>query len=527
MSDTDADVGSSSAQTADYEHPGPPRGSAVYDADTQAMIEAIERATHPDPDGLELKDRGDHMLPQLRLPGFGEPEENCGEFIPEAMRFCQHCGDPYEFKHNCLRYDCPDHAAHAIRRRAAGSDDGAGIAPALKALQSYLYAYRSDDHYFHHLVFSPGEDWFTESKYPLERTKQVIRELLDELGLQGLVAYHPFRGEHEEEGEDDMGEWRKRLFHDREWTGDVREDLSAEGHFHAVVVGPWVDLADVEQVHDETGWVIHRILKENSNVSIEDEKDMAEVVTYALSHAGVMDTPEQRRLAAWMKGPDVHRISPTESIKAFMSPIVAEAAEDTLGIASPSLECENEHPPAVHLGPTDQLEPFERPSQNQPPNPFGLSDPEAAEGFSSPSGPGGLPGTVGGRHVEAVGGLSNPNSGALPERDDDLGAPGTSGPAGSGGSSSSSSTAASSGGSDVSGADERELEACGGHLRHISKAGEYLLDGEWRRTARHVDDLETAYRSYVDYMTRADRDPTEDRTMLAEERHEPDAPPDD
>jgi hypothetical protein len=173
--------GSDPGAASTSSHPGPPEGDAVYSADADAIINLIENAAHPE----EEPDRfHDHMHPPLDLPGFGDPLDDCNEFKPESMRFCDSCGDPQEFPRNCYRYDCPDHAAYAIRRRAAGSKSGAGVCPQLDALRRYLNAYRDDNQYFQHITVEPPADFYYESDTPLEDGRELCRGIMDELGIQ-------------------------------------------------------------------------------------------------------------------------------------------------------------------------------------------------------------------------------------------------------------------------------------------------------------------------------------------------------
>jgi hypothetical protein len=525
MSETATGSSTSSAGATSDGHPGPPDGTGVFDADPDEIVDAIERAELP----VDLEDSNhrwqDHHLPPLDLPGFGEPEENCGEFIPESMAFCSDCGDTKEVPHVCYRYDCPEHAPHAIRRRAAGSNDAAGLAPQLDALRRYLNAYRDENQYFHHLVVEPPKDYFFESTRPLERGREVVREIMDALGIQGAVKFHPRKGDHEDPDENDIGEWRHRLFDDRDWQDDVKEELTFKPHWHIVGVAPFIDLEDVGTVYEETNWIIHRILAgEETNISIRDDEHMVKALTYALSHAGVYESEtDQRRLAAWMKGPDVNRITPERSNAERMKAMVHALSEETLGIPSPSLTCETAVSPAVHLNrETDHLPDVDA-GDGPTPRESGLLGVDDAEASAGPSvgsgsvGPSGNPGTRSPRHVEGAASMGSAPS-ELPGDQD--GAASESSFAGPGGSSTSSS-------SEVSADGQAAAQQCGGHIRHISQAGEYLLDTAWRRQAQFVDDLEVAYRSYIDVLRAKNLESAEGRPTIAEAKPPPDRPPGD
>lgn len=505
-------------------------GSPVYNVDDWSdVIDEIESAGHPRPESVDEQGQlKNSRLPALDLPGFGQRDPNCGEYIPEAMRYCVECGDVKQNQHNCLRYDCPDHAPYAIRRRAAGSSEGSGIAPKLGALIRTLGAYNSDSFNYHHLALMPDREFLFESDQPLERGKQICRAVMDKLGIQGIVVYHPWAGDHEDPDEDDMGLWRTRLFHDRDWRGDVRDELELRPHFHIIGVAPYLDISNEqtgwEDVHNETGWVLKRFLKgDGSNRSIEDELDMATKLTYALSHAGVYSTKDQRRLAAWFKGPDVNKPAVYESVKIELANKVHASAEDTLGIPAPSFKCEEDVPARVHLNREldRELQDFTRASEARQ----DAGGPLAVEPIGGFGGPNVDPSIKTGAPVyDGDSSSSTSSSTSLPSSSVDL----DGGESSSSWSRSAPTVSAGGDGPDEVRHDPDGLERCGGYVRHISTAGEYLLSGEWRERALYDDDLESAYRSYVDVMTSKRLDPLEGEPLIPEETDPPpDEPPAD
>lgn len=519
-----ADSSTEAATDGSSDHPNAPKGRAVLrgEADAYRMVESIDRAAHPRwaddlTDSEELDLRRKHGLPPLRLPGFGEPEDDCGEFVLPAMRFCVRSGKTHEFKHNCLRYDCPRHAPYAVRRRAAGSSDAAGIAPKLKSLLLRLYKARGEqNHYFHHLFVSIPDDYVFESESPLERSKEVLREIMDELGIQGVVGFHPYRGDKEDRFADDRGFWKDLLFHRSDWS-DARDDLDFSPHFHIVGVAPHVDVSVTEEIERETGWVIHRrsdedgrsIGKDYSKPDDTDDDAMCRALTYLLSHCGVYETETgQRRLAAWMKGPDVASTTVYPQVKDTMQQAVYEAAEDTLGIASPSLECDCDFHQRVQ-----QVDP-------SPDDPDQQVESGAVHMRTDPGpvvvhGPGDR---AGGPHWSGVGGMQSTGT-DLPANDTGWAAFGDvdhgAGP--SSGSAGSAERAAPRGDCDADDVDQESAPECGAYLKHISKAFDYLGSEQWRRNAPYADELEGAYRSYIDYMTAEDRNPFTDTVKLPEE----------
>lgn len=140
----------------------------------------------------------------------------------------------------------------------------------------------------HHIVMSPPMDWFLEAEDPLERTKQVSKEIMDVLNLQGAIIYHSHADDNEDARGDDRGAWKKRVGPDTEWD-DVRQEFIPRGHFHVIGCSPFVPGAGVtERVEAETGWVIERVTKrDGSGRSLSDLTDVARAVTYSLSYVGI------------------------------------------------------------------------------------------------------------------------------------------------------------------------------------------------------------------------------------------------
>ena len=513
-----------------------PVGEPIRDADADAVIHAINRSAHPRRlDEMTYNEEHRHCLKFLgnRLPGFGDPRDDCGEFVPESTYFCTENAHVTPLPRNCYQYDCPMHAPHAVRRRAAGTKDASGICPKLDALARWLGAYYGVSHGFYHVVISPPDDWTFESDDPLGRAvgvgnqEGVVREIMDEIGLQGLVALHEYRGEHEDHEQNDMGEWGDRLapFDDepREWRGDVRDELKDGVHFHAVGVAHHIDLSITEQVEKETrrgddhGWTISVIEQEDGlRIGPEDGTHaatlaaMARVVTYVLSHASVLDVGDQRRLAAWLKGPDVNAVDVLPKNKRQVQALVYEAASATLGITPPDLTCCETVQNVVDVGRRDRLPEVERERASP------------LEDVLSPQGPQGPPepsiptarttqlvessGTAAPRRRDRDGGGGG-SAGRLDlpdDRDADLWGSASGGSAsGSGGSSSTTAVADDD--------DQNGHHECGGKLEHISLAWGYLTDPEWRAQADAVDELEDKYVCYKHHLADKGQDLGDER----------------
>jgi hypothetical protein len=188
------------------DHPGTNRRRA----DPEAIIDAIERPREGD---LERSAHRD-TLPRLDLPGFGDALDDCGDDLPH---FCSSCGATFAIGRTCNRSQCPRCCLAWARVRASK------ICGKLDALRRYKYASGTDNQFFHHLAISLPEDWSVaageDPQDALERTLEVVKEILDELGIEGVVFYHPWRGV---DG-DDRGAWKGRIGSFRPWSD--RDDV--------------------------------------------------------------------------------------------------------------------------------------------------------------------------------------------------------------------------------------------------------------------------------------------------------------
>jgi hypothetical protein len=297
---------------------------AVYQSNPSEIVNRFEAIDASD-------DAFGNELPATDLPGFGKEYDDCGDDIP---RFCADCGATHTVGRTCYRSQCPRCGAAWARDRSST------VAAKLEATRRYEEAKREgwSGYKFHHLVLSPPDGFSTFSHDPLDRTFDVLKEVLDELGASaGATFYHPYRGE---DG-DDRGEWKGRLFSGREWEGDVREDLEHSPHFHAVVVGKHIDGGHVTRaIEAETGWLVERITKGDSSVSVYDEYDLSRVVSYCLSHTGVMQQEgDGSYRAQYRYFGRTANLTPTDDIRAKMDAAVRSVAPNTLGLSWSSVAC--------------------------------------------------------------------------------------------------------------------------------------------------------------------------------------------
>lgn len=410
------------------------------DADADAIIEAINRPKQYEPDQIRrveapdgqvkektVSDMKDRWLPRMDLPGFGELGDTCGEDI---HRFCECCGDSWTVGETCRRSTCP-RCSETWCREAATS-----IAAKLKACWATMWKSSNEHPYFHHLVIDIPDDWQLagDPDTVYHRTLDVIKEILDEFGISGVPIYHPYRGD--SETADDRGEWSDRQFSGRSWD-DVSDELEFDPHFHVVGIAPFIDCTGVEKIQSETGWPIHRITKaEDSNVSIGNDYDMAGVVAYCLSHAGVyedtngdMSAAAHTRIAErpWRKDGFMNGTIPTiqDRTRKQMDEIVRSVAPRVLGTDYNSVACLREVP----------------------------ADAAADGDLSLDAG-----------SAEYVGTGEGDGTSSADEPADDEG--------------------------------EVRLVKCEGRALHIQKAREYLNDSTWRETADYAVSLEQTYEDW-------------------------------
>ena len=317
---------------------------AEHSADADRIIEAIERPNQWTPEteyvaqfGKETRKKEpikDRWLPKMDLPGFGEKYDDCGDDMP---RFCGCCGETVTVGRTCRRSTCPRCAQMWCMGQASS------LVAKLESVWAYQYAALKSHPYYHHLVIDIPEDWILDGdpETVYWRTLDVIKEILDELGVAGIPIYHPYRGE-SEDGEDDLGEWKGRMFADRDWS-DVSGELEFSPHFHILGVSPHVDVSVSERVHDKTGWIIHRITQDGSNVSIGNTYDLARAAAYCLSHAGIYEDSNGDMSAAYHP-----RIServpegnptPDEETREQSDVIVRATAPKTLDIEYQAVAC--------------------------------------------------------------------------------------------------------------------------------------------------------------------------------------------
>ncbi len=428
------------------------------DASADELIKCVESAR-------QGTDAGAIWTTDMDLPGFGPVAyDDCGDDLP---RFCGGCGADVTASSVCYRSTCRHCAPSWARRRASH------VMSQLEQLRRYRADFKPNHQRFHHGVISPPSDFHPDGSGDTDQWEEglkVVKKILKAADLEGYVFYHPYRGS--EDDEDDRGEWARRLFSENDWD-EVRDELKFAPHYHVVVVGHEFPGGEVTKtVESETGWVIHRILKKNSNVSIYNHYDLARAVSYCISHTGLYETPETTRAAVRDAGNNLTQnlsFEPDddeEDARLFRraDAKVRSVAPKTLGLPYSSLACTEQHSgddgDADECGCDDDEQ-------------VSVAAAEAARTDHLTPDPRSLDPTAGDGDAQLTDDGLRGMDGVTDDLDaDDL-------------------AAADDG--DQGDDQEGEPEACGGRLLNIGMAPRYLEDDEWRENAPYADQLAEVY----------------------------------
>lgn len=324
-----------------YDGESPPKNLDWRDEDDRAMV----RRKFDDPSAEEAI-----------LPGFGErghgnnARDDCGESHPFI---CESCGHRVDFGRTCGQSVCQRCGVAWVRDAAI--QKSAKVRRIRK--EEDWHTHDGEHQKIHHMVINPSLGWYynlardgLSMKEAHKKTQAMVKNILDEMRAQGLLLRHSFRGKRRDgslaDEKDDRGAWKERLNSDRDWWGDVRNQLAWMPHFHCVVVGDFMKGDGFsDKIENKTGWVIRRIANED-NVSIPNDGAMARVVTYSLSHADIDVRENANRSAVWEVGSfqgDIvkssSRFTPREHDLQWADNVVRRIAPTTLGIRSGTTEC--------------------------------------------------------------------------------------------------------------------------------------------------------------------------------------------
>jgi hypothetical protein len=218
----------------------------------------------------------------------------------------------------------------------------------LQSVAKYMSATLDCPVYKHHVVISPPDDWFLAADEPLDKTFEVVKQILKLMHAEGIICYHGWTGA---DG-DDRGEWPGRLFEGREWEGDVRAELKPNPHFHCIVASPFIAGGEVtKQIEERTGWAIERIADRETGRSLEDLYAVARALTYSISHTSIKTNPKRNNRAQirtfgehWHGGSDTRQVTVYDNVKRKAAYEVRKVAPKTLGVNPNDLRCGNPVP---------------------------------------------------------------------------------------------------------------------------------------------------------------------------------------
>lgn len=245
------------------------------DTDADAIVDAIEAV---DTLGDE-RHPSDLWTTDMWLPSFGDMLDSCGEDIEQI---CCDCGHVSVTGQTCNQSTCP---------RCWKNWDRLYTRKLMHKMEQ-TRRIRADNRVkhqrWHHVSISPPADWEPDSDEEWKELLDVVEDIADSADLEGFAFYHPYSGKFE----DDLGEWKGRLGQDTNWD-DVQDELKMRPHVHLIVCGHKVPGGAVTRaVESETGWVINRITKADTNVSLYGPHDLARAVSYCLSHVGLYKPSE-------------------------------------------------------------------------------------------------------------------------------------------------------------------------------------------------------------------------------------------
>ena len=367
---------------SDYEdgtRPGAPELADMEDDDREIarkMIDRIEEVPQvgeatgrfEDADGVEVDDvmgSGGGRLPAWDLPGFAEEtkQDDCGH---EEPHLCDECGKVHGRSRTCAQSRCPrcwkrwameraeTHVARADAvARTLGSDGTA--------------------HHKHHVAFMLPPDWRPKGS-PEERyreTQKAVRDIISDIwGDDAMFVYHGWSGSgygddggRGEGAHNDLGEWADRLpdgVDDRQWEGDVRDELFQRPHFHAIIVSDHVPGGDITaRVHEATGWVIRRFADDEGRsiygeTREEEMEALARATTYTLSHTSVQcpdDDDNDAKIhtcgSVWR---DYRNIKTLDDTELEAKRAVRAVAPKTLNLSENEIACDEEIAPERAAG---------------------------------------------------------------------------------------------------------------------------------------------------------------------------------
>jgi len=337
------------------------REAGLYDVDENGLPKGLNWDDEYDRqhvrDKFDNPDDHEGILPGFGPDGYGETcYDDCGDAHPFV---CDSCGHSVEFGRTCARSVCSRCGVAWIR------DTGINKSAKVRRVRKEKHRHTADREHqkIHHLIASPSLDWYYDLAsmgYSLEEaneiTKQILKKALDEMRAPGVVIRHDYRGKHPDGSirseSDDQGFWKTVLNSDRDFFGDVRDALAWRPHYHCIVVSDWIKGGDfTTYIENQTGWIFHRIAREDTGVSLQSDGKMAAALTYSGSHLSI-DVGENRNTSAIsevgsFEGDGIansKRFSARPSDLTWADNKVSSLSQEILGMESATTECGVELP---------------------------------------------------------------------------------------------------------------------------------------------------------------------------------------
>jgi len=268
------------------------------------------------------------VLSDSLLPGKGQKGKNCGKIA--RIKVCDVCGYRAPLESSCYQPLCPS-CWHKWRFRRAKE-----YLTKLEGFRRYIYANRGRNWKFakfHHVVLSPPQNLeyplLTEAKTSekrrfFNRMVDEAKKIAEYVGFfdGGLLIFHPYRlkwkcpecgkllepdefKEHlskvhlkdkkdieeivrkvREQDDDPVNEGRK-------WREILKKDdwydcIYFSPHFHVFGVANTIDGLVCRRAYEKTAWIVHRVTKGKTKISVGNLDDLARSLLYCLSHVGIL-----------------------------------------------------------------------------------------------------------------------------------------------------------------------------------------------------------------------------------------------
>lgn len=235
-------------------------------------------------------DGAGRFLNYVKIPGFGTPHENCGNFF--SVKICTQCGKLTPRVNTCDRPSCPICWQSWARKEAGRIEERfTGFRNAFKKTKGRRLGNPM------HLVFSPPQEYAIE-KLKTQEGRSILKQeaiwIAKKAGIYGGVAFlHPYRVKETVKPALNAltAEGGKKIW------GLIHKDALELGSWHEyVVVSPHIHIVghgsppQYAKIYEKTGWIAKFIRH------VSGEGEVAALSFYELSHVGIENG---RRSVSW------------------------------------------------------------------------------------------------------------------------------------------------------------------------------------------------------------------------------------